>query len=216
MKVNPSTGVSDKAGMLAMNPSSSKQPAAGRAPCPRAALVAGLILLLSLGSVLAQAPADGEEDEVAPDLNALKGRAEAGQAKAQTQLADMLAGSGDFTNAVSWYRKAAEQGDVPAQLTLATLLVTGRGAAKDPAEAARWLRAAADRIEGVKPTAPKYPTNAIVITRSNLPPATNLVAVTTPPPVTNLSRVPRAATLHTVEPTLQDVRPALRPPTELR
>ncbi len=198
------------------------------------ALVAGLCGAFVPSSVLA------DDDEVAPDLNLLKAKAESGNVKAQTQLADVFIGSDDFTNAVVWYRKAAEQGDVTAQLSLASLLMAGRGAAKNPQEAAKWLRAAADRIETNKPAfgpgaviarttnappatnAPaKYPPNSIIITKSNLPPAANPV-VSVPlanPPVTNqvtLTRIPRAGVVDSNVPTLHEVQPVLRPPTEPR
>jgi hypothetical protein len=183
-----------------------------------------------------------EDDEVQPDLNALRAKAESGSVKAQTQLADFFIGSDDFTNAVVWYRKAAEQGDVTAQLSLASLLMAGRGAAKNPQEAAKWLRAAADRIETNKPgygpgavvasttnppvataTNPpaKLPPNAIVITKANLPPATNAVVSvpqTNTPPTnqTAFTRVPRAGVVDQTAPALQEAQPVLRPPTEPR
>lgn len=50
----------------------------------------------------------------------------------------------DPAAAAAWYRKAAEQGFVDAQLRLAALLLAGRGVARDLAEAARWTAAAAD------------------------------------------------------------------------
>jgi hypothetical protein len=197
-------------------------------------------LLVGVCGATIPASALADDDEVAPDLNALRAKAESGNAKAQTQLADAFIGSDDFTNAVGWYRKAAEQGDVTAQLSLASLLMAGRGVAKNPQEAAKWLRAAADRIETSKPAfgpgvvvarstnappatnAPaKYPPGAIIITKTNLPPASNPVA-TAPlanPPVTNqitLTRVPRAGVVDSNVPTLQEVPPVLRSPTEPR
>src|SRR6266498_3921181 len=84
--------------------------------------------------------ADGllaEED--LPDMNALRAKAESGRAAAQTQLADYYAAASDFTNAVVWYRRAAEQGHVPAKLTLAACLMTGRGSPKNLSEAAPLL-----------------------------------------------------------------------------
>ena len=208
--------------------------------CRRLAPVLTLALLAGLGGAFAPSSVLADDDEVAPDLNVLKAKAEAGNVKAQTQLADAFIGADDFTNAVVWYRKAAEQGDVTAQLSLASLLMAGRGAAKNPQEAAKWLRAAADRIEASKPafgpgavvamatnappasnSPPKYPPNSIVITKSNPPPAASLVASVgqTNPPVTNLpaiTRVPRAGVVDQTAPTLQEVPPALRPPTEPR
>ena len=196
-----------------------------------------LLLLGAVGAACFALPAFAAQDEEddQPDLNALRAKAEAGNARAQTRLADFCIASDDFTNAVHWYRKAAEQDDVTAQLSLASLLMAGRGTAKNPQEAARWLRAAADRIEGKKPAgatgvvavatnaASIAPPAAIVITRTNAPTATNapaLVPVAVRPtnavarvaPSTNFTRVPRADVLHQVEPKLQDIQPALRPP----
>ncbi len=44
--------------------------------------------------------------------------------------------------AVVWYRRAAEQGDVMAQFTLGVAYADGRGVAQDEAEAVRWFRRA--------------------------------------------------------------------------
>lgn len=45
--------------------------------------------------------------------------------------------------AVGWFRKAAQQGDGPAQFYLARALASGRGTVKQPEEAGRWAEAAA-------------------------------------------------------------------------
>lgn len=179
--------------------------------------------------------AQDDEEDLQPDLNALRAKAESGNVKAQTRLADFCIASDDFTNAVIWYRKAAQQDDVTAQLSLASLLMAGRGTARNPQEAARWLRAAADRIEGKKPASADNPTTpatnmapastpaAIIITRTNTAAATNA-----PPPLppgttnsvarvgpsTNITRVPRADIVHQAEPKLQDAPPVLRSPGE--
>jgi TPR repeat protein len=47
--------------------------------------------------------------------------------------------------AVSWFRKAAEQGYVPAQLTLGALCSEGRGVVRDVNEATRWFKRAAEQ-----------------------------------------------------------------------
>jgi hypothetical protein len=116
----------------------------------------GTVAGVSLGAepALTANPADrslvddhAAEDEELPDLNYLQVQAEAGRAKSQTRLADYLLAVGDLTNAVVWYRRAADQGDAPAQLSLAGCLMTGRGTAKNPTEAAQLLRRAADAIE---------------------------------------------------------------------
>jgi hypothetical protein len=179
--------------------------------------------------------AQDDEEDLQPDLNALRAKAESGNVKAQTRLADFCIASDDFTNAVIWYRKAAQQDDITAQLSLASLLMAGRGTARNPQEAAKWLRAAADRIEGKKTAtaespatpatnaAPTTPPAAIVITRTNAitnsnatPPLpsrpTNAVAKVVPS--TNITRVPRADVLHQAEPKLQDTPPVLRSPGE--
>jgi uncharacterized protein len=49
----------------------------------------------------------------------------------------------NLQQAVLWQRRAAEAGSADAQVALATAYYLGRGAAKDPALAARWYRLAA-------------------------------------------------------------------------
>ncbi|MEY2409358.1 MAG: uncharacterized protein QOF48_2028 [Verrucomicrobiota bacterium] len=194
-----------------------------------------LTLGLFMAACMAVRASGAQDDEVQPDLNALRAKADSGSVTAQMQLADRFIASDDYTNAVVWYRKAAQQGDLAAQLSLASLLIAGRGTEKNPQEAAKWLRAAADRIENKPPPAAapaatvvvtnlplKGPTNAIIITRTNLPAVTNaalnattprpIVAVTNPPVVT---RVPRAG-VAVPEPALQEVSPVLKPPQEPR
>jgi TPR repeat protein len=51
----------------------------------------------------------------------------------------------DNTEAVKWYRKAAEQGDAKAQGLLGSAYAKGRGVSKDNAEAAKWYRKAAEQ-----------------------------------------------------------------------
>ena len=47
--------------------------------------------------------------------------------------------------AVKWYRKAADQGNAPAQYNLGNMYRTGQGVAKDEVEAVKWYRKAADQ-----------------------------------------------------------------------
>lgn len=196
---------------------------------------AGLVMMIAFGWLLpvnslgADTPgADTDEDEQPIDISVIRMKAEAGHVPSQTMLADFLANSSDFTNAVIWYRKAAEKGNISAQLSLASLLITGRGTARNPQEAAKWLRLAANGIESAKPViqvgdvAPVLPTNAatappapIVITKASVSAATNPAMIVTQ----NLSgpaRVQRVTVLHAPEPVLQDPRPTLRPPSEPR
>ena len=91
-----------------------------------------------LGADLDFTEVDAEED--LPDMNYVKAQAEAGRPRSQTQLADFYIALSDFTNALPWYQKAAEQNYIPAQLSLAGCLLSGRGTEKDPAAASQWLR----------------------------------------------------------------------------
>jgi TPR repeat protein len=51
----------------------------------------------------------------------------------------------DETEAVRWYRKAAEQGNAEAQRRLGLMYENGRGVPKDDGEAVRWFRKAAEQ-----------------------------------------------------------------------
>ncbi|TAN66804.1 MAG: sel1 repeat family protein [Methylobacter sp.] len=50
----------------------------------------------------------------------------------------------DYAEAVSWYLKAAEQGNANAQYNLALKYKTGQGVTKDDTKAAYWYRKAAE------------------------------------------------------------------------
>lgn len=180
---------------------------------------------LNLGS------ADDEED--LPDMNYVRSQAEAGRARSQTQLADFYVALADFTNAVVWYRKAADQNHVPAQLSLAGCLVAGRGVEKNPAAAARWLRRAADALESRAQTnAPSLTVTPIVLpsARGLAPtPSTNTAIhrpvtplflpasqQTTASARTNSTQVNRINTLLVAEPDLQEIPTGLRAPSDGR
>ena len=51
----------------------------------------------------------------------------------------------DYSAAVSWYRKAAEQGDVDAKFELGLMYSNGQGAPQDNAAAVSWYRQAAEQ-----------------------------------------------------------------------
>ena len=51
----------------------------------------------------------------------------------------------DYTQAVFWYRKAAEQGDASAQDGLGEIYDNGYGVRQDYAQAVAWYRKAADQ-----------------------------------------------------------------------
>lgn len=185
------------------------------------------------------ASADAEAEEDLPDMNRVRALAEAGRARSQTQLADFYLVAADFTNAVLWYRRAADQGQVPAQLSLAGCLMSGRGTARNPAEAARLLRLAADTIESssatgklaraVSPPAVRAERHSPAVLPSsqastgaaagstNSPPAsTATTAPLSASTLTNLPRVQRVEALLAAEPTLQAAQPALPPPSAPR
>ena len=50
----------------------------------------------------------------------------------------------DYNQAVTWVRRAADQGHVRAQFNLGASYDTGAGVEKNASEALRWFRRAAD------------------------------------------------------------------------
>jgi TPR repeat protein len=107
--------------------------------------VVALILLTIIGA-FAQFP--GQQD-----VAALKLRAETGDVKAQDKLAESYLASFYFSDAVKWYRSAAEKGVLNAQWQLGQILVSGKPAfpkrsdkvKADPAQGVRWLKKAASQ-----------------------------------------------------------------------
>jgi TPR repeat protein len=108
-------------------------------------------LLLALMPARAQAPAP-LTTAVDP---ALLAKANAGDLSAQLQVGNAYAaGSGaareprqlaaDYKQAAEWYRKAADQGSIVAEIHLADLYRDGRGVARDMAQAVAWYRKAAE------------------------------------------------------------------------
>jgi hypothetical protein len=80
----------------------------------------------------------------------VRAKAEKGDAKAQctmgmTYAEGMCGLTKDEVQAVSWYRKAAEQNWAEAQYRLGLCYTSGRGVAKDQEEAVKWHRKAAEQ-----------------------------------------------------------------------
>jgi hypothetical protein len=104
-----------------------------------------LAALLSSSGPLLPTQHPGAPNRVAE----IKGKAEAGDAKAQCSLGLCYNhGVGviqDMVEAVKWYREAAEQGLAQAQCNLGVCYDNGEGVAQDAAEAVRWYRKAAER-----------------------------------------------------------------------
>lgn len=82
-----------------------------------------------------------------PNIADLERRAQAGDAKAQFDLAEAyFEGNGipkDLAKGLEWLRKSASQGYAGAEVTLGYLYQNGVQVPKDPHEAARWYRKAA-------------------------------------------------------------------------
>ena len=103
----------------------------------------GLLALLPMRAVAGMRPS-----EVA-DFNYYKGKAEAGDPRAQRALGRCYAeGKGvpaDPNEALKWYRKAADQGYAPAKSSIGSCYENGLGVPKDEIEAVKWYRQAAEQ-----------------------------------------------------------------------
>ena len=53
----------------------------------------------------------------------------------------------DYTEALSWFRKAAEQNFAEAERNLGGMYLSGLGVGKDPEEGLRWIRKASEDEE---------------------------------------------------------------------
>ena len=88
----------------------------------------------------------------APEIDAVRTRADQGDADAQFSLGVMYAdGEGvpeDDTEAVRWFRLAADQGDTQAQYSLALMYGNGRGVTQDDVQAHMWFNLVASRAAG--------------------------------------------------------------------
>ena len=93
--------------------------------------------------------ADTATSSGSSDINKLKGRAEQGDARAQSILGTLyykgLEVEQDRVKAAECFHLAAEQGDVEAQASLGVLYYNGEGVAQDHAKAAEYFRLAAEQ-----------------------------------------------------------------------
>jgi TPR repeat protein len=87
---------------------------------------------------------------------ALLAKASAGDSKAQVAVGEFYAhlaasepdtdrAATDYQQAVGWYRKAADQANIAAEIHLADLFRDGQGVLRDRTQAAAWYRKAADQ-----------------------------------------------------------------------
>lgn len=113
------------------------------------------LLVLFFATALISAQAQAPATQPSPVDPALLAKAATGDAAAQVQVGDAYAaGKGvpreprqlaaDYKQAAEWYRKAADQGSIVAQIHLADLYRDGRGVARDMAQAVAWYRKAAE------------------------------------------------------------------------
>lgn len=79
------------------------------------------------------------------DIQKLATEAAQGYVDAQFELAHFHDSTRNHSEAVKWYRKAAEQNYADAQFGLARCYDTGKGVRKDDVEAAKWYRKAAEQ-----------------------------------------------------------------------
>jgi TPR repeat protein len=98
----------------------------------------------------AAAPDVADVDVTVLDVAQLLKWAERGEADAQSELGRRyeVGRDGverDYSEAVSWYRRAAEQGHAQGQTSLGAMYGSGRGVSPDDAEAVRWYRRAAEQ-----------------------------------------------------------------------
>jgi TPR repeat protein len=89
------------------------------------------------------------KDNVPDEVEALKARAQTGDADAQYDLGVRYSKADgvplDQANAVAWYRRAAEQGSAKAQAALGYCYSLGKGVAKDDDQSIVWSRKAAEQ-----------------------------------------------------------------------
>jgi TPR repeat protein len=105
-------------------------------------------MLVGIGLVLMTVVNSGECSEESSALKNYRLDAESGDAEAQSMLGYMyLTGEGsvlqDYTMALSWFSKAAEQGNWFAQFKLGEMYYYGVGVNQNYAEALKWYRKSA-------------------------------------------------------------------------
>lgn len=107
---------------------------------------ASLIMLLALSAATAFA---GSSPEEVRQFEQTKVRADAGESWSQYSLGNHYEmGKGvkkDLAQAIRWYRKSAEQGNIDGQGALANLYFEGPAEVRDLAQGVHWLRKAAEQ-----------------------------------------------------------------------
>ena len=153
------------------------------------------------------------------ELDRTRAEAEAGQALAQFNLGEYYAKNAEHTNAVLWYRKAAEQGSPKAQAALAACYANGRGVERDLAEAARWsqfanMQSARERKPPSAPgrsSLPPLPGGLVLRTNSPAANITNSAATSSQAGSRRVSRSQRTDALTAPESKLENITATVRP-----
>lgn len=113
----------------------------------RRALLAGLALPMAVAAGPKEDYEAGRKSYAQGDFAGamvpLRKAADANYAPAQSLLAYILDGAGEDTEAVKYYKMAAEQGDTEGEYGLARQLASGEGIAPDPKQAYEWMSRAA-------------------------------------------------------------------------
>jgi hypothetical protein len=118
-----------------------------------------LFLLLLCSSFLLQPAASGatpEEDhakgariyaqgDVVTAMSVLKGPADAGHAAAQALYAQILDSADSDEEALAYFRKSANQGNAEGQFGLGSMLASGEGGPRNPAEGLKWISLAGNQ-----------------------------------------------------------------------
>lgn len=115
------------------------------------AIIADFVVYLAVVAFLAVGlPLRAQQIEVThTPIEKLTARAEAGEPEAEFELGSRYySGKGvirDFSEAVKWFRRAADQNFAKAQYNLGFCYSKGEGVKKDDGEALKWYRKAADQ-----------------------------------------------------------------------
>jgi hypothetical protein len=172
--------------------------------CDRFRFLPALMIFVA-ASALAEAQRLAETDANFPSIKTIMRQAEEGLAKQQTKLGDYYLAQGDATNAFAWYRRAAEQGEAQAMVSVASAYLTGQGAPKNDQEGARWLRLASVQLGDE----PKMRASANTIAASSTA-STSLPSACGESSL-QLNHCQRLHALQRIEPALVQIEPIIRP-----
>src|SRR4051812_4635251 len=117
----------------------------------------GRIVLVSCAALMLAAATDagqGSKESNRKAREALESAAAKGSSPAQYALGVAAETEGNFPEAVTWYRRAANQGYALAQFKLGQLLEDGRGVGADATQPREWYRKAAAQGVTAKSFAP--------------------------------------------------------------